>query len=134
MLTAIRSADSFRWPHQLRPVGQRFHARLQVSFDVIESDTAQPQGSFLFAPRLSNDHDGLGAIEHCARPGGVLPAESDVDAAGQDLFQILVQRGALASIENRIVGEVRRRVGLVGRDETMNSSFNLGRRAQFKRC
>ena len=35
----------------------------------------------------------------------------------ENLFEILVQRGALASIEDRVVGEIRRSVGLVGRDQ-----------------
>ena len=93
---------------------------------------------------------GLARSSTRAGPSGVLPAESDVDAAGEvtlgilggvtdvedlsarvshpkdlveidgmeNLFQILVQRGALASIEDGIVGEIRRSVGLVGRDET----------------
>src|SRR2546425_3332320 len=106
---------------------------MQVSFDVIETDMAQSQGGFMFASGLGDDHDGLGAIEYCTGPSGVLPAQSDIDAAGQvalgvlggiphienlgapvahpkdfvkidrmkNLFQILVQRGALASIEDR---------------------------------
>src|SRR5229473_6914387 len=36
----------------------------------------------------------------------------------ESLFQALVQRGALASIEDGIVGEICRSVGLVGRDQT----------------
>ncbi len=117
---------------------------------MIETDTAQAQGGFLLASGLGDDHDGLGAVEHRTRPGGVLPAQSDIDAAGEvalgilggvadvedlsarvshpqdlveidgmeNLFQILVQRGALASIQDGVVGEVRRRVGLVRRDQT----------------
>src|ERR1700730_5941217 len=89
-------------------------------------------------------------MEYRTGPSGVLPSESDVDAAGQvtlgilggftdvedlsarvphpkdlvkidgmeSLFQTLVQRGALASIEDGIVGEISRSVGLVGRHET----------------
>ena len=92
---------------------------------------------------------GLGAVEYRTRPSGVLPTESDVDAAGEmalgilggiahvedlsariphpndlieidrmkNLFQILVQRRVLPSIEDRIVGEIRRSVRLVGRDQ-----------------
>ena len=92
---------------------------------------------------------GLVAIEHRAGPGGVLAAESDVDAAGemalgelggvadvedlrarisqvedfveldglQNLFEIAVERGALAGVEDGVVGEVLRSVGLVGGDE-----------------
>ena len=155
-----RGADALGAPHQVRSGGERFHAPLQIAFDVIETDTAQPQGGFLLASGLSDDHDGLGAIEHRASPGGVLPAESDVDAAGEvtlgilggvadvedlsarvshpkdlgqidgmeNLFEILVQRGALASIEDGVVGEVRRSVGLVGRDQT--NEFLLRHRLQ----
>src|SRR5258706_5012761 len=36
----------------------------------------------------------------------------------ESLFQTLVQRGALARIEDGIVGEISRSVGLVGRDQT----------------
>ena len=93
---------------------------------------------------------GLAAVQDGARPGGILAAQSDVDAAGEvplgifggvadvenlsarishsqdfgqidgmeNLFEILLQRRALASIEDGIVGEVRRSVGLVGRDQT----------------
>src|ERR1700730_18312008 len=89
-------------------------------------------------------------MEYRTGPSGVLPSESDVDAAGdvtlgilggftdvedlsarvshpkdlvkidgmESLFQTLVQRDALASIEDGIVGEISRSVGLVGRDET----------------
>jgi hypothetical protein len=128
---------------------------------VIETDAAQAQGGFLLAARLGNDHDGFGAVEDRARPGGVLAAESYVDASGEvalgvlggladvqnlspvvshpqdfgeidgmeNLFEILVQRGALAGVENGVIGEVRRSVGLVGRDRRMNSSFVMGCRA-----
>src|SRR5713226_9966505 len=89
-------------------------------------------------------------MEHRAGPSGVLPSQSDVDAAGdvtlcilggftdvedlsarishpkdlvkidgmERLFQTLVQRGALAGIEDGIEGEISRGVGLVGRDQT----------------
>ena len=102
----------------------------------------------------------LGAVEHRARPGGVLPAQSDVDAAGQvtlgvlggvthvedlsavvshsknlvqidglqNLFEILVERGALAGIEDRIVSEVGRSIRLVRRDKT--NEFLLRHRLQ----
>ena len=36
----------------------------------------------------------------------------------ENLFEILVQRGALARVEDGVVGEVRRSIGLVGRDQT----------------
>ena len=36
----------------------------------------------------------------------------------QNLFEIPVQRGVLLSIQDGIVGEIRRSVGLVGRNET----------------
>jgi hypothetical protein len=97
-------------------------------------------------------------MEYRTGPSGVLPSESDVDAAGdvtlgilggftdvedlsarvshpkdlvkidgmESLFQTLVQRGALASIEDRIVGEICRSVGLVGRDETNELLFRHG--------
>ena len=77
--------------------GKRFHASLQVAFDVIETDAAQAQGGFLLASGLGDDHDGLGAVEHRARPGGVLAAESDVDAAGEVTLGVL---GGVADVED----------------------------------
>ena len=35
----------------------------------------------------------------------------------ENLFEILVQRGALAGVEDRVIGEVRRSVGLICRDK-----------------
>src|SRR6202035_170377 len=46
----------------------------------------------------------------------------------ENLFEILLQRGALASIEDGIVGEVRWSVGLIGRDEA--NEFLLGHRLE----
>ena len=46
----------------------------------------------------------------------------------ENLFEILVQRSTLARVENGIVGEVRRRVGLVRGDET--NEFLLRHRLQ----
>src|SRR5438876_6185776 len=89
-------------------------------------------------------------MEYRTGPTGILPSESDVDAAGdvtlgilggftnvedlsarvshpkdlvkidgmESLFKTFVQRGVLASIEDGIVGEITRSVGLVGCDET----------------
>ena len=125
---------------------------------MIEADAAQAQRGFLFASGLGDDHDGLGAVEHGARPGGVLAAESDIDAAGQvalgvfggianvqnlracvshaqdfvefdgmqHLFEIVVERRALAGVENGVVREVRRGVGLIGRDQVDEFLFRHG--------
>ena len=64
---------------------------------MIETDAAQAQGGFLFASRLGNNHDGLGAVEDRARPGGVLAAESDIDAAGEVTLGVL---GGIADVED----------------------------------
>ena len=42
-----------------------------------------PAGEAEARPRLGDDHNGPGAVEYRAGPGGVLPAESDVDASGE---------------------------------------------------
>ena len=44
----------------------------------------------------------------------------------ENLLQIVVQRDALAGVENSVVGEVRRRVGLVGGDQTNKFIFRHG--------
>ena len=44
----------------------------------------------------------------------------------ENLFQILVQRRALARVEDGIVGEVRRSVRLVCVTRRMNSSLDIG--------
>jgi hypothetical protein len=68
-------ADPFGRPHQVRSAGERFHASLQVSFDVSETDTAQAQGGFLLAARLGDDHNGPGTVPahvaYCALAVGV---------------------------------------------------------------
>src|SRR5258708_33886561 len=64
-------------------MGERFHAACEIAFDVVETDTAKAQGGLLLGSGLSNDENGLRAIENCPSPGGVLPAESDVDAASK---------------------------------------------------
>src|SRR6266568_4772247 len=58
---------------------------------------AHSQGGFMFASGLGDDHDGLGAIEYCTGPSGVLPAQSDIDAAGQVALGVL---GGIPHIEN----------------------------------
>ena len=50
---------------------------------MIEADAAEPDGGFGFAAGVRDDHDGLLAMKNRAGPGGVLPAEADVDAAGE---------------------------------------------------
>ena len=64
---------------------------------MIETDAAQAHGGFLLAPGLGDDHDGLCAIEHRARPRGVLAAQPDVDATGDVILGIL---GGIADVEN----------------------------------
>ena len=61
--------------------------------------------------------------------GAYLPADHFGARWDENLFQILVQRGVLASVEDGIVGEVRRSVGLVGRDETNEFLLDIGCRA-----
>ena len=58
---------------------------------------AQPQCRFLLASRLSDNHDGPGAVKHHARPSGVLAAKSDIDAAGDVTLGIL---GRIADVQN----------------------------------
>ena len=49
----------------------------------VEADPSEPDRRLTFTPRVRQDHDGVLAAEHRARPRGELAAEPDVDAAGQ---------------------------------------------------
>ena len=84
-------------PNEVGPCRKRCHAPVKIASYVIESDAAQAQRSFLFAARLGNNHDRPGAIEQCSRPGSVLAAKPDIDAAGKMPFGEL---GSVAHIEN----------------------------------
>src|SRR5580704_6635492 len=65
-------------------VGTRVEAAeavAEVADDVIEADAAKADGGFFFAAGSGDDDDGILAVEDGACPGGILAAESDVDAA-----------------------------------------------------
>ncbi len=64
---------------------------------MIEADSSEAESGFLLASGFGDDDDGSGRVEDGARPGCVLAAEADVDAAGEMAFCVL---GCVADIEN----------------------------------
>jgi len=68
------------------PYGSAFHRRqpsIEKPRDPIEADPAQAKGRLCLRAGISDDEDRSRGIEQCPRPCCVLPAEPDVDAAGQ---------------------------------------------------
>ena len=55
----------------------------EIADDVIEADAAEPRRRLVLVSGVGDDHDRVLAAQHRAGPGRVLPAEPDVDAAGQ---------------------------------------------------
>src|ERR1700724_1655735 len=53
---------------------------LEIADDLIEADQSQPRRRLVLASRVGDDHNRLLAAQHGAGPGGILAAETDVDA------------------------------------------------------
>ncbi len=122
------------------------HATFEVAADVVEADAAEAEGGLFFAAGFGDESDGAGAVEDGAGPGGVGAGEADVDGGGEmaggvlgrftDVEELEIwgedfvegeglealcesggEGGALAGVEDGVVGEVGRGVGLVSGDE-----------------
>ena len=63
--------------------GQTCEAALEIAGDVVEADAPEARGGFGLPAGIGDDDDGMLALEDGAGPGGVLPAQADVDAAGE---------------------------------------------------
>ena len=50
---------------------------------MIETDTTEANGGFVFAAGVGDDDDGMRAVENGSGPRGVLAAEANVNAAFQ---------------------------------------------------
>ena len=87
-----RRAEPLGGGDQLRPRFQAVQSVLQISGHVIEADAPEAHGRFVLATGVRDDHDGMLAVEHGSGPGGILPAQADVDAARQ------MRRGKFAGI------------------------------------
>jgi hypothetical protein len=148
-------AGALGWPDEIGAVGEGGHTFAEIAEDVIETDASKPNCGFVFATGLGDEDNGFGAIKNGARPGGVLAAESDVDAASEmsfrvlrgiahvenlgaaiaesenlvefdgleNFFKLLVEGGAFAGVEDRVVGEIWWRVGLIGGDKANEFVF-----------
>ena len=68
---------------EVRTVRQREQAVVQVTDDVVEADAAEAHARLRLGAARADDDDRLRVVEDGAGPGGVLSAESDVQAAAQ---------------------------------------------------
>src|SRR5215472_15311576 len=79
----IRSAEAFSERDQVWPRFEAAQSVLQISSHMIEPNAPEADGRFVLAARVSDDDDGMRAIQHGSGPCGVLAAETNVDAALQ---------------------------------------------------
>src|SRR5579859_4618345 len=78
-----RRRRAFAHLYQFRMRFECVYSVLKIARDVIESNTAKAHRGFLLAAGIRDEHDWFVAAKQRARPGGVLPTEADVDAAGE---------------------------------------------------
>src|ERR1700760_29087 len=76
-------AESFGGDDQVGPRIERAQTILEIAGDVVEADTAEPNGGFVLASGSRDDDDGVRMIEDGAGPRRVLASKADVDAAGE---------------------------------------------------
>ena len=64
---------------------------------MIEAYATETQGSLLLSTGLRDNHNGLGAIEDGAGPGGILATETDVDATREMALRVF---GGIANVKD----------------------------------